>query len=44
VVVSGPDEAAARIAELLDEADVESRVDGATTPAGTVSLRWDANG
>ena len=44
VVVSGPDEAAAHVAELLDAAGVESRVDGAAAPPGTVSLRWDAGG
>ena len=32
------------VAELLHEAEVEARIDGAAAPPGTVSLRWDAAG
>ena len=44
LVVSGPDAAAEHVAELLGEAEVEARVEGAAAPPGAVSLRWDAAG
>jgi uncharacterized hydrophobic protein (TIGR00271 family) len=41
VVVSGPDDAAARVAELLREAGAEARVDDGPGVPGGVALRWD---